>query len=352
MIASCITDFCIPDITRPKPKRFKKQMFALINFLRFSEHHIQHFDDLKGDKDKIFSDRDILAAKVASLEKEVEEEERIRKSQEVATQRLRDENAKLSDKLMLLQEAQKEMKHDYDSKKEVQSEAKARCDGLKRECEALGAEIEKLQVRIDNTPTQLRDQNENQRRRLREKEQACQEEEVKAQGMAQKKRVLEGLEADIATCTQLVKSCLEDQMRLTREQQELDKLRKDRAEMAEERDNLTLQMEQTKQKMKFAMDRLEKTQRSMEMKREEARRTGEMVNEKWQEAQREKKQRQEQAEMLHRQVTSIEQEYESITRNFDAFYADLAQQKEKLERQSRTYMQAIAQRMDLQIDIL
>jgi chromosome segregation ATPase len=352
MIASCIFDFCISDITRPKARRFKRQMCALINFLRFSEHHIQHFDDLKMDKDKIFSEKEAMAIKVAKLEEEVEREEETRKSQEGATLKLREINARLTNRLQQLQEAQKTMAHQYEDKKKAQSEAKLRCDGLKRDCEALSAEIEKLQMRIDNNPTQLRDMNDNARRRLKEKEQACQEEESKSLIMAQKKKVLEGLEADIATCTQLVKSCLEEQRRLTREQQELDKIRKDRTEMAEERDALTLQLEQSTQKLRFAMERLDKTQRNIETKREESKRKLDSTNERWQEAQKEKKQRLEQAEGLNRQVAAIEAEYDTITRDFDAFYTDLTEQKEKLERQSRAYMQAIAQKMDLQVDIL
>lgn len=352
MVASCIPDFSIPDITRPKPKRFKKQMFALINFLRFSEHQIQHFDELKEDKDKVFSEKESLGAKVAKIEEEVEREEETRKSQEGATLRLRQVNAKLTDKLKVLQEEQKMLRARYDDNKKSHGEAKMRCDGLKRDCDELASEIERLQMRIDDNPTQLRDMIESQKRRLRDKEQASRDEESKAQGMAHKKRVLEGLETDIGHCAQLVKSCLEEQMRLTREVQELDKIRSEHGEMAEERDNLTLQLDQARQRLAYAMERLEKTQRTIETRREDNKRKVDVSNDQWHNAQREKRQRGEQAEALNRQVATIEAEYDRITRDFDAFYTTLSQQKDTLERQSKSYMQAIAQRMDLQVDIL
>lgn len=75
MIASCIPDFNISDITRPKPKRFKKQIYALINFLRFSEHQIQHFDRLKEENDVTFRERDELAAKLSDAEARLTAEE-------------------------------------------------------------------------------------------------------------------------------------------------------------------------------------------------------------------------------------------------------------------------------------
>lgn len=75
MIASCVPDFNISDITRPKPKRFKRQVFALINFIRFSEHQIELFDRLKEDNDQVFRERDDMAAKLADVEEKLREEE-------------------------------------------------------------------------------------------------------------------------------------------------------------------------------------------------------------------------------------------------------------------------------------
>lgn len=66
MIASCVPDFSLADILRPRPKRFRKQMFALINFLRFSEHHIQHFDRLKEEADQKSKARNELTKVIAS----------------------------------------------------------------------------------------------------------------------------------------------------------------------------------------------------------------------------------------------------------------------------------------------
>lgn len=352
MIASCILDFTIPDLTRPKPKRFKKQLCALLNFLHFSQHQIHHFDELKEEKDKIFNEKETLNTKVVKIRGEVEAEEELRRSQEEEALQLREENVKLAEKWRSLMEKEKVLERLERENQKVHDEAKGEYYNLRRECEGLAREIEKLQMRIDDDPTQLREMLEKRRWRIKEKEQACHDEEMKTQSMAQKKRVLESLEADITNCVRLVKSCLEEQLRLTREQQELDKIRKEKTAEAGKRDDLTLQMDQARQRLKYAEERLDKMRRTLESKRDENKRKVDVSNERWQEAQREKRRRSEKAEAIHRQVATIEAEYEQITRNFDAFYTDLSQQKEKLDKNTRRYMQEVAQRMDLQVDFL
>lgn len=352
MIASDVPDFTISDICRPNPLRLKKQLSAIINFLLFSEGQIKIFDKLKEDKDAFVAKRDEVAAKVAEINDELEREIAMRKKQEPEVERLREVNAKLSEKLLAVQEEQKVLKTEYDEKKKLNTEVKAKSDALKREYEGLKMDIERLKMRIENDPRQLREMNENARRRLNEIKVACSEEEAKAQVLAKKKRVLEGLEADIASCAELVKSALEEKGKLTREQQELERIRKDKADMTKERDSLAIQLEQSKQKLQFAMERLEKTQKSIEARREENKKKVESTNERWQQAQREKRLRNEEADALNKEVTKIEGEYDRITRDFDVFASGLEKQKEALDMQSRQYMQAIAERMGLQIDVM
>jgi hypothetical protein len=75
----------------------------------------------------------------------------------------------------------------------------------------------------------------------------------------------------------------------------------------------------------------------------------ELSSQKREEIQLVKRQRSEKADAIQRLISNIEVEYEQITRNFDEFYSDLLQQKEKLERESQRYMQAIAQRLNIEV---
>lgn len=74
----------------------------------------------------------------------------------------------------------------------------------------LGEEIEKLNMRIENTPKELWTLIEKQKRQLQEKKASYNDEEVKAQGMFEKRKVLEGLEmvsiCDVESETNLI-SC-------------------------------------------------------------------------------------------------------------------------------------------------
>jgi kinetochore protein Nuf2 len=351
MIASCVPDFNVTDITRPKPKRFKKQIFALINFLRFSEHHIQHFDKLKEDNDHIFRERDELSAKLTNVEEKVKEEEDLRQSQEERTIELRDMNANLSETLRNLKNEQSSLLNELDDAKQDKNVAHAKLLKLIETSRLLNEEIERFTLRIENTPKELRAMIEKQKRQLKEKRSAYAEEETKAQNMHEKKRVLEALESDIATCTQLVKACLEEKTKLIRERQELDNVHHDMQDISKERDNLNMRIEQLQEKLRWAMERLERTQKNIETKREENKRKMENGAEEWEGVQAEKKRRSDAVDQLNKQLAGLEDEYAQITSEFDNFYSDLLQQKQKLETQCLGYMRAMGKKMDLQVDL-
>lgn len=351
MIASCVPDFNITDIIRPKPKRFKKQIFALINFFRFSEYHVQHFDKLKEDTDQIFKERDELASRLASVEGKVKEEEDLRASQEERTTELRNMNAKLSETLRNLKDEQSNLLNELDDAKQDRNVAQAKMLKLVETSRLLNEEIERYTMRIENTPKELRGMIEKQKKQLKEKKIAYAEEETKAQNMHEKKRILEALESDIATCSQLVKACLEEKTKLIREKQELDNVHHHMQDMTKERDNLNMQIDQLQEKLRWAMERLERTQRNIETKREENKKRMENGAEEWEGVQAEKKRRIEAVDQLNKQLARLEDEYAQITGEFDAFYSDLLQQKQKLETQCLDFMKAIAKKMDLQIDL-
>lgn len=140
-------------------------------------------------------------------------------------------------------------------------------------------------------------------------------------------------------------------MKLTREKKELDALQRDSQDLSKERENLAMQIEQLQADFKWASERLDRAQRTIETKRAENKRRAEQGTQEWEAVQAEKQQRQKMTEQLARQLAALEDEYESITRDFDAFYADLVEQKQRLETQCNAYMRALAQRMDLQVDL-
>jgi kinetochore protein Nuf2 len=238
MIASRITDFTIPDITRPRPKRFKKQICALLNFHHFHKRERSYWDSFydqwKENEELIFAESERLNSTVPELRAEVEEEEKTQElwkgvDQREATLRMRKINSELKKKVKEIQERQDMLFDEHNSKKKANTEAKIRSDDLKKECEELSNEIEKLQIRIEDNPTQLRDQNDNQRRRIKEKEQARRDEESKSQSLAQKKRVLEGLEREIEMCRKMVKECLDEKAKLVKEQADLERIQGEKA---------------------------------------------------------------------------------------------------------------------------
>ena len=60
MAAATIDDFQLSDMTRPNPKRFKKQMSALVNFFRFRSDRIVEFDELMANAEDLEARRSEL----------------------------------------------------------------------------------------------------------------------------------------------------------------------------------------------------------------------------------------------------------------------------------------------------
>lgn len=112
-----------------------------------------------------------------------------------------------------------------------------------------------------------------------------------------------------------------------------------------------MQIEQLQEKLKWALERLERTQRNIEAKREENKQRAEQGAGEWEAVQAEKRRRTEAVDRLTRELAGLEEEYDGITRAFDAFYAELLAQKQRLETQCHGYMKAIARRLDLQVDL-
>lgn len=60
MQASQVRDFTSHDVLRPQPKRFKKQLSALINFYRFRQERIEEFEQFTVEMDELVERKEEL----------------------------------------------------------------------------------------------------------------------------------------------------------------------------------------------------------------------------------------------------------------------------------------------------
>lgn len=73
MNAAIVPDFNLQDLTRPNPKRFKRQMSALVNFHRFREDRVREFDSLTAEAEELDQRRATLVAEVRDMSEAIED---------------------------------------------------------------------------------------------------------------------------------------------------------------------------------------------------------------------------------------------------------------------------------------
>lgn len=122
-------------------------------------------------------------------------------------------------------------------------------------------------------------------------------------------------------------------------------------DVARERDDLTIERDQRKEKLKWAHDRLERLQSSVESKRDQNRVRKEESKSAWQATQSRRLQRQEKVESLAQELSVLLTKYEKISESFDAFHDNTLKQKGQLEAQCNEYIKAVICTTNIQIDL-
>lgn len=69
-----VTDFTLQDLTRPEPKRFRRHLSALINFVRFRADRVIEVDQFEAESNELVDRLNQLVEETEHTKARIEEE--------------------------------------------------------------------------------------------------------------------------------------------------------------------------------------------------------------------------------------------------------------------------------------
>ena len=106
MEAATVHDFCVQDLTRPQPKRFKRHMSALVNFFRFRSDRLAEFDELVLETEDLETRRLEWEESMDRTRQAIAEIVARRKHDEPRVKQLQEENLAHADRLLEMKKEQ------------------------------------------------------------------------------------------------------------------------------------------------------------------------------------------------------------------------------------------------------
>jgi kinetochore protein Nuf2 len=157
LLQACgVEDCSVRDLTKPDPKRLRRNLSAIINFAKFREDRMGMYAELTAEAEKMEADRDRLADEHDERKRELEDLRSLRDSQRPEREAVLVECGELEAEIAELNRTQAVMKHETN---EYKAETHATQDAL-NETEASNAElrlqIEAVSAQVVSSPDRLR----------------------------------------------------------------------------------------------------------------------------------------------------------------------------------------------------
>lgn len=151
-----IDDFSMRDLLKPEPRRVRRCFSAVINFAKFREEKMMLFETCTRKAEEALVTREQLELNNHSLNEKLNAIKTLREQQEPEVQRLREQNAALTNTLREAKRQQTNLKEESDNLKQTKEELQTSVDQAEKSITQLRQEIQRIRSRIVKNPDQLK----------------------------------------------------------------------------------------------------------------------------------------------------------------------------------------------------
>lgn len=341
MEAATVHDFCVQDLTRPQPKRFKRHMSALVNFFRFRSDRLAEFDELVADTEDLEVQRLDLEDAIAQGRSHVAELSRARAEEAPEVEQLRAENLARSDELLQLKREQNQLLAQVDALKSDKAGVVQRQTETEYQLQALTDELARLEARIATRPEDMAVAVADMEAKAAAERDALAESERRARELDGRLDVCARLESDVASALAALEQVYAELERATNEARAADAARGALATVESEHGVLEQRREQLERQVGLSAERLSRSRAVLEEKRAAGRARLDALHERLQEVARARRERAERAEALASECAELESRLEALLQAHEAHYARMQLEKESLCRAAASYMEAL-----------
>mmetsp|Transcript_61446 Transcript_61446/g.139091 ORF Transcript_61446/g.139091 Transcript_61446/m.139091 type:complete len:502 (-) Transcript_61446:292-1797(-) len=151
-----VTDFTREDLTRPDPKRLRKQLSGLINFAKFREERMDMYNRVTVERDEHLDRLATLEEQNSGLTQQLDELRNKNRDQREEIRRLDEATAEAAAKVNAKNEEQSSLRHKSAELKEQNNEIKEKLSEFSLEHSGYVAETKKLQSQVVHSPERVR----------------------------------------------------------------------------------------------------------------------------------------------------------------------------------------------------
>ncbi|PWN50188.1 hypothetical protein IE53DRAFT_330732 [Violaceomyces palustris] len=347
MVAATITDFHLQDLTRPVPKRFKRQMSALVNFYRFRSDRIAEFEELTAEAEDLENKRNETEDMIEVKKVELERFKRQRILEEPEAKALKAENDKLAEHLLELKKKQGQFMNEHEAYKlEKENLIKKQTD-LHYYIQSVQAELRNLQARIVSSPKKLRGSIEAMSEQVIQDRASLADIERKARELNDKLDVVTALESDIGSAIIAMEQVSNEIAKTNAEQKEADEVRSMINHNKHEVQTLSHLKEQTARKMKLANERLERARKNLDDQREINKVKMEDFEKRLEDVMNMKRERNAKIDVICAEHNELERELQTTVKEYEAQRAKMFQDRDHLCHLANVYMDTLSRFLSL-----
>ncbi|WFD35400.1 kinetochore-associated Ndc80 complex subunit nuf2 [Malassezia cuniculi] len=328
MEAATVHDFCIQDLTRPQPKRFKRHMSALVNFFRFRSDRLAEFDEMVAETEDLEVQKLDLEDEIAQARTHITELRSLRAAEAPEVERLRAENLARSEELLSLKREQNRLLAEVDSLKNSKTALLQRQADTEHTQQQLAAEIAKLEARIATPPEDMAADVAAMEARVAGKRQALAESEQRVRELQGRLDVCTRRTNDIASLLGVIENVRTEMERQASEARALDAARSALASAESENGALAQRCEQLERQLGLGAERLARTKASLEEQRAAGRARLEALHERLQEVARARRERAAKIEACASECAALEARLEAMLQSHEAYYARMQLEKD------------------------
>lgn len=341
MEAATVHDFCMQDLTRPQPRRFKRHMSALVNFFRFRSDRLAEFDELVAETEDLEVRRLDLEDALAQGRAHLGELGAARAAEAPAVERLRAENLARSDELLQLKREQNRLLGEVDALKSDKAGVVQRQTEAEIQLQQLAGELARLEARIATRPEDMVGAVRGMEDDVRAERGALGESERRARELGARLGVCTRLEGEVRDALGALAQAGAELARATDETRAADATRAALAAAADEHGVLAQRREQLARQVSLSAERLARSRGALEERRAAARARLAALHEQLQDVARARRERAARAEACAAECAALEARLEALLQAHEAHYARMQLEKESLCRAADAYMAAL-----------
>jgi len=332
-----IADFCMNDVMKPDPKRLRRNVSAIINFLKFREDRLDRYQELAAKAEGFLTEKQHLEAANEKLLAEIRAINAQRQAEEPEVQAREAENAELSAQIGELNKQQAAMNQDaHQLKQKWQevgdqiSEAKYKLLNAKQEQESLRSQIVPSPEKLKKTLVDLGESIEHEKENIAE----CHR---RARGFAAKHDALAEADKDVARALRLLDEVELEDSRVKKLDKDIEDCKAALQANDEALHEATFKEHQLNRQINSIQERTSRMHKQHASKQESAVEALDAAQREWNEVDAERKAAEEQIEQDELVIRAEREKLQRLKQQHEAEVTHIQHKHERLDAQVSAY---------------